>query len=78
VHLCQQAILILLPIDLGRFRTALLLRLACLHPLLHGEMLTKLGQVVVLQPKTVKQRTVGDGVKDNVVVRPKVECQHAS
>jgi hypothetical protein len=35
-------------------------------------MLTKLGQVVVLETETIQQWTVLDGIKDNVVVRPKV------
>jgi hypothetical protein len=39
-----------------------LLRLARFHPLLHGQVLTKLGQIVVLQPEAVEKRAVGDGV----------------
>lgn len=70
-------ILILLPINLRRLCAALLLRLTCLHPLLHREMLTQLGQVVVLQTEAVQQRTVGDGIEDDVVVRSDMKCQQA-
>jgi hypothetical protein len=77
VHLGQQprdnfhillAILVLLAVNLGRLRAALLLRLTRFDPLFHREMLPKFGQIVVLQTKTVKQRAVGDWVEDNVVV----------
>ena len=82
MHLRQQprdnfhfllAILILLAVNLGRLRAALLLRLTCFDPLLHCQMLPKFGQVVVLQAKTVQQRAVGDWVEDNVVVGSETE-----
>ena len=84
MHLCQQAwddlhvfraIFILLPIDLGRLCTTLLLRLTRFDPLLHRKMLPKFSQVVVLQTKTVQQRAVGYGIEDNVVVGPEIEGQ---
>jgi len=83
VHLRQQprnnfhlllAVLILLAVDLGRLRAALLLGLARFDPLLHCKMLTKFGQVVVLQAKAVQQRTVGNWVEDDVVVGSEIEC----
>jgi hypothetical protein len=36
-------------------------------------MLTEFSQVVVLQAKAVQQRTVGDRIENNMVVRPKTE-----
>ena len=83
MHLCQQprddlhillAVLILLAIDLGCLGAALLLRLTCFDPLLHCEMLTKFGQVVILQAKTVQQRAVRDGIENDMVVGSVVEC----
>jgi hypothetical protein len=71
VHLRQQtgndlhlflSVLVLLAFDLGSLRATLLLRLARLYPLFHGQVLTKLGQIVVLQAEAVEQRAVGDGV----------------
>jgi hypothetical protein len=56
------AILVLLAFNLGSLCATLLLRLARFHPLLHGQVLTKLGQIVVLQPEAVEKRAVGDGV----------------
>ena len=82
MHLRQQprdnfhiflAILILLTVDLGCLGAALLLRLTRFDPLLHCKVLTKFGQVVILQAKTVQQRAVGDGVEDNVVVGSALE-----
>lgn len=83
MHLCQQArddfhillaVLILLTVDFGCLRTALLLRLTCFDPLLHCKMLTKFGQVVILQAKTVQQRAIGDWIEDNMVVGSGVDC----
>ena len=63
VHLCQQtrndlhlflSILVLLAFDLGSLCATLLLRLASFHPLFHGQVLTKLGQVVVLQAEAIE------------------------
>ena len=77
VHLRQQtrnnlhlflAVLVLLALDLGSLCATLLLRLASFHPLLHGQVLPKLGQIVVLQAEAVEQGTVGDGVQDDLVV----------
>ena len=71
VHLCQQtrndlhlflSILVLLAFDLGSLCATLLLRLASFHPLFHGQVLTKLSQIVVLQAEAVEERAVGDGV----------------
>jgi hypothetical protein len=63
VHLRQQtrnnlhlflAVLVLLAFDLGGLCATLLLRLARFHPLLHSQMLTKLGQIVILQAEAVE------------------------
>lgn len=67
------AILVLLAIDLGRLRAALLLRLTHFDPLLHRKMLPKFSQVIVFQAKAVEQRAVGDGIEDDVVVGSGVE-----
>ena len=71
VHLRQQprndlhlflSVLVLLAFDLGSLCATLLLCLASLHPLFHGQVLTKLSQVVVFQAEAVEERAVGDGV----------------
>lgn len=67
------AILILLPVDFGRLRATLLLRLASFYPLLHRQVLTQTRQVIILQTKAVQQRTVGDRIKDDMVVGPRMK-----
>ena len=71
MHLCQQtrndlhlllSVLVLLAFDLGSLCATLLLCLASFHPLLHGQVLAKLSQIVVLQAEAVEEKAVGDGV----------------
>lgn len=62
------AICIVRTLDLGSFGATLLLGLARLDPFLHGEMLSDLGQVVLVQTQALKKRAVGDRVQHDMVV----------
>ena len=62
------AILILRPFNLRRFRTTLLLGLTNFDPFLHRQVLAKLRELVLSQTKSLQQRTIIDGVEDDVVV----------
>ena len=54
--------------NLRRLGAPLLLRLALLNPLLHGQMLIQLGELVRLQTEAIKNGAVGDGIKLDLVV----------
>lgn len=69
LHLLR-AVLVFRAINLRRVCPTLLLGLTCFDPLFHGKVLTKTGQVILLEIKTLEQRAVGDGIEEDVVVGP--------
>ena len=62
--------ILVLPIlgDLLDIHRTLLLRLADLDPLLHGETFAELSEVVAIQAQAVEQRAIFDRVEVDVVV----------
>lgn len=62
-------VLILLSTDLRNFCMPLLLSLPGLHPLLYGQVLTKISELVASQAQLVQHGTVADRIKNDMVVR---------